>query len=58
MEGRRNQARRQAFVGGHAGRRTTGLVALAANTIVDSFAAILNGEPAAMRKMMTYDQGR
>lgn len=26
--------------------------------VVDSFAAVLNREPAAMRKTMTYDQGR
>lgn len=39
--------------------RTTGFAALAATTmtVVDSFAAVLNGEPAAMRKMMACDQG-
>ena len=39
--------------------RTTGFAAMAAATkiVVDSFAAVLNGEPAAMRKMMTCDQG-
>jgi hypothetical protein len=26
--------------------------------VVDSFSAVLNREPAAMRKTMTYDQGR
>lgn len=41
--------------------RTTGLVVLAkmdnatTKTVVDSFAAVLNREPAAMRKTMTYD---
>jgi IS30 family transposase len=44
--------------------RTTGSVVLAkmdnatTKTVVDSFAAVLNREPAAMRKTMTYDQGR
>jgi IS30 family transposase len=44
--------------------RTTGFVVLAkmdnatTKTVVDSFAAVLNREPAAMRKTMTYDQGR
>lgn len=40
--------------------RTTSFVALATTTktVVDSFAAVLNGEPAAMRKMMACDQGR
>ena len=39
--------------------RTTGFVALATTTraVVDSFAAVFNGEPAAMRKMMACDQG-
>ncbi|MGK5046530.1 hypothetical protein ACQ4WP_11605 [Janthinobacterium sp. GB4P2] len=39
--------------------RTTGFAALAATTrtVVDSIAAVLNGEPAAMRKMMACDQG-
>ena len=27
-------------------------------TVVDSFSAVLNREPAVMRKTMTYDQGR
>ena len=27
-------------------------------TVVESFAAVLNREPAALRKTMTYDQGR
>lgn len=41
--------------------RTTGFVVLAkmdnatTKTVVDSFAAVLNREPAAMRKIMTYD---
>jgi len=44
--------------------RTTGFVVLAkmdnatTKAVVDSFAAVLNREPAAMRKTMTYDQGR
>jgi IS30 family transposase len=44
--------------------RTTGFVVLAkmdnatTKTVVDSFSAVLNREPAAMRKTMTYDQGR
>jgi IS30 family transposase len=44
--------------------RTTGFVVLAkmdnatTKAVVDSFATILNREPAAMRKTMTYDQGR
>jgi IS30 family transposase len=44
--------------------RTTGFVVLAkmnnatTQTVVDSFSAVLNREPAAMRKTMTYDQGR
>jgi IS30 family transposase len=44
--------------------RTTGFVVLAkmdnatTKAVVDSFAALLNREPAAMRKTMTYDQGR
>ena len=44
--------------------RTTGFVVLAkidnatTKTVVDSFAAVLNREPAVMRKTMTYDQGR
>ena len=44
--------------------RTTGFVVLAkmdnatTKTVVASFAAVLNREPAAMRKTMTYDQGR
>jgi IS30 family transposase len=43
---------------------TTGFVVLAkmdnatTKAVVDSFAAVLNREPAAMRKTMTYDQGR
>ncbi len=46
------------------GERTTGCMALAkmdnATTaaVVESFAAALNGEPTAMRKTTTYDQGR
>lgn len=57
MEGRRDQGRWQAFVGGRAG---TGFVAMAATTktVVESLAAVLNGDPVAMRKMMTCDQGR
>jgi hypothetical protein len=44
--------------------RTTGFVVLAkmdnatTKAVVDSFSAVLNREPAAMRKTMTYDQGR
>nr|WP_233411078.1 IS30 family transposase [Rugamonas sp. CCM 8940] len=44
--------------------RATGFVVLAkmdnatTKAVVDSFAAVLNREPAAMRKTMTYDQGR
>lgn len=44
--------------------RTTGFVVLAkmdnatTKTVVDSFSAVLNREPAAMRKTMAYDQGR
>ena len=44
--------------------RTTGFVVLAkmdnatTKAVVDSFAAVLNREPAAMRKTMTYGQGR
>ncbi|WP_026132873.1 MULTISPECIES: IS30 family transposase [unclassified Janthinobacterium] len=44
--------------------RTTGFVVLAkmdnatAKAVVDSFSVVLNREPAAMRKSMTYDQGR
>lgn len=44
--------------------RTTGFVVLAkmdnatTKTVVDSFSAVLNREPQAMRKTMTYDQGR
>jgi IS30 family transposase len=44
--------------------RTTRFVVLArmenatTRTVVDSFSAVLNREPAAMRKTMTYDQGR
>ena len=44
--------------------RTTGFVVLAkmnnatTKAVVDSFAAVLNREPVAMRKTMTYDQGR
>jgi transposase, IS30 family len=44
--------------------RTTGFVVLAkmdnatTKTVVESFAAVLNREPAALRKTMTYDQGR
>ncbi|WP_267873922.1 IS30 family transposase [Massilia eurypsychrophila] len=44
--------------------RTTGFVVLAkmdnatTKTVVDSFSAVLNREPAVMRKTMTYDQGR
>jgi IS30 family transposase len=44
--------------------RTTGFVVLAkmdnatTKTVVDSFSNVLNREPAAMRKTMTYDQGR
>jgi IS30 family transposase len=44
--------------------RTTGLVVLArmgnatTKTVVDSFSAVLNREPAVMRKTMTYEQGR
>jgi IS30 family transposase len=44
--------------------RTTGFVVLGkmdiptTNTIVDSFTAVLNTEPSAMRKTMTYNQGR
>lgn len=44
--------------------RTTGFVVLAkmdnatTKAVVDSFAAVLNREPAAIRKTMTYDQGR
>ncbi|MGZ9711494.1 IS30 family transposase [Glaciimonas sp. GNP009] len=44
--------------------RTTGFVVLAkmdnatTKAVVDSFALVLNREPAAMRKSMTYDQGR
>ena len=44
--------------------RTTGFVVLVkmdnatTKTVVDSFSAVLNREPAAMRKTMTYDQGR
>src|SRR5476651_2546788 len=44
--------------------RTTGFVVLAkmdnatTKTVVDSFSLVLNREPAAMRKTMTYDQGR
>jgi IS30 family transposase len=44
--------------------RTTGFVVLAkmddatTKTVVDSFSAVFNREPAAMRKTMTYDQGR
>jgi hypothetical protein len=43
--------------------RTTGFVVLAkmdnatTKTVVDSFSAVFNREPAAMRKTMTYDQG-
>jgi IS30 family transposase len=44
--------------------RTTGFVVLAkmdnatTKTVVESFARVLNREPASMRKTMTYDQGR
>jgi transposase, IS30 family len=44
--------------------RTTGFVVLAkmdnatTKTVVESFAMVLNREPAALRKTMTYDQGR
>ena len=44
--------------------RTTGFVVLAkmdnatTKAVVDSFSAVLNREPAAIRKTMTYDQGR
>ena len=44
--------------------RTTGFVVLAkmdnatTKTVVESFSTVLNREPAAMRKTMTYDQGR
>ncbi|MEC5163996.1 IS30 family transposase [Janthinobacterium sp. CG_S6] len=44
--------------------RTTGFVVLAkmdnatTKAVVDSFSAVLNREPAAMRKSMTYDHGR
>ncbi len=44
--------------------RTTGFVVLAkmdnatTKAVVDSFSFVLNREPAAMRKTMTYDQGR
>jgi len=44
--------------------RTTGFVVLAkmdnatTKAVVDSFSAVLNREPAVMRKTMTYDQGR
>jgi IS30 family transposase len=44
--------------------RTTGFVVLAkmdnatTKAVVDSFSAVFNREPAAMRKTMTYDQGR
>ncbi|WP_267478617.1 IS30 family transposase [Pseudoduganella aquatica] len=44
--------------------RTTGFVVLAkmdnatTKAVIDSFSAVLNREPAAMRKTMTYDQGR
>jgi transposase, IS30 family len=44
--------------------RTTGFVVLArmdnatTKSVVESFAAVLNREPAALRKTMTYDQGR
>lgn len=44
--------------------RTTRFVVLAkmdnagTRTVVDSFSAVLNRQPAAMRKSMTYDQGR
>ena len=44
--------------------RTTSFVVLAkmdnatTKTVVESFAAVLNREPAALRKTMTYDQGR
>ena len=44
--------------------RTTGFVVLAkmdnatTKAVVDSFSAVLNCESAAMRKTMTYDQGR
>lgn len=44
--------------------RTTGFVVLAkmdnatTNAVVDSFSAVLNREPTAIRKAMTYDQGR
>ena len=57
MEELRDQGRWQALVGGHTG---TGFVAMAATTktVVESLAAVLNGDPAAMRKMMTCDQGR
>ena len=38
--------------------RTISFVALATTrTVFDSFVAVLNGEPAAMRKMMACDQG-
>lgn len=57
MEELRDQGRWQALVGGHAG---TGFVAMAATTktVVESLAAVLNGDPAAMREMITCDQGR
>lgn len=44
--------------------RSTGFVVLAkmdnatTKAVVDSFSAVLNRQPAAMRKTMTYDQGR
>ena len=44
--------------------RVTSFVVLAkmdnatAKAVVDSFSAVFNREPAAMRKTMTYDQGR
>jgi transposase, IS30 family len=44
--------------------RSTGFVVLAkmdnatTKAVVESFSAVLNREPAAMRKTMTYDQGR
>ena len=57
MEGRRDQGRWQAFVGGHAGTRFLAMAATT-KTVVESLAAVLNGDPAAMCKMMTCDQGR
>ena len=59
-----DQGRRQAFVGGYAGRAHPGFVALGKmdnptiKTVVASITVVLNVEPMTMRKTMTCDQGR